>query len=198
MLYRIAVPLLALAVAACAAPRFKADVTRFYVDDVHAFAGKRVTVKPARPDLEGLEFAEAAARLGEALGKLGFVPAGEGEPDWIADLDYSVTPLATESGSDARIGIGGGHFGRHVGLSGGLSLPLGKNGPDTVYSRRISLALVDAASGTRLWEGRAVSVGRVKDLGAVMPLLIEALLRDFPGRSGQTVEVELPVEEPRR
>ncbi len=197
MHHRIAVLLLALAVAACAAPRFEADVTRFHVDDVQAFAGRQVTVKPARPDLDGLEFAGYAALLGEALGRLGFVPAGEGAPDWIAYLDYSVTPLATGSEGGARVSVGGGHFGRHVGVSGGLSLPLGEDEPDTVYSRRISLALVDAASGTRLWEGRAVSVGRVRDLEAVMPLLIEALLRDFPGESGKTVAVELPVEEPR-
>ncbi|MFQ5346958.1 MAG: DUF4136 domain-containing protein [Rhodothalassiaceae bacterium] len=180
---------------ACAAQQFEADVTRFHVAGLSDYEGKRVRVEPARDDIDGVVFARYAAMLGERLAALGFVPAGKDEPDWLARLDYSVTATETAPESGARIGIGGGHFGRHVGVSGAVGFPIGGHAPEAVYNRRISLALIEAGSGRRLWEGRAVSTGRTADLDAVMPLLIKALLEGFPGESGRTVKVRLPVEE---
>lgn len=185
--------LLAGLLSACSGNELEADVTRFHLGPMLGMTGKRVTIEPARPELEGLEFSGHAARVGEELGRHGFTPAGAGEADILALLDYSVSPIEVERDSPLRIGLGGGGFGRNVGGSAGLSFPVG-GGSSTVWVRRIDLVLTDAVSGVRLWEGRAVSEGKVQDLAFVLPLLTEALLSDFPGESGRTVRVEIDPE----
>ncbi|RMD89375.1 MAG: DUF4136 domain-containing protein [Alphaproteobacteria bacterium] len=194
MFRRLVILVLVALAGACTGPQFEAEVTRFHVAGLSDYEGKRIRVEPARDDIDGVVFARYAAMLGERLAALGFVPAGKDEPDWLARLDYSVTATETAPESGAQVGIGAGHFGRHVGVSGAFGFPIGGHEPEAVYNRRISLALIEAESGRRLWEGRAVSTGRTADLDAVMPLLIKALLEGFPGESGRTVEVRLPVE----
>lgn len=189
----ILVSLLAFLLAACSGNELEADVTRFHLGPLLEMTGKRLTVRPARPELEGLEFSRHAARVGNELGRHGFTPAGEGEADIVALLDYSVGQIEVERDSPLRIGLGAGGFGRNVGGGAGLSFPVG-GGSSTVWVRRIDLVLTDAVSGVRLWEGRAVSEGKVEDLDFVLPLLAEALLADFPGESGRTVRVEIDPE----
>lgn len=64
-----------------------------------------------------------------------------------------------------------------------------------VYRRRLELD-IDSKSeaGKRYYEGRAESTGESKALPPVMPALIRALFTDFPGNSGQTRRVDIPVE----
>jgi len=179
----------------CAADPFRADVTRFHAEQLPTLEGASVTIRPFEDDdTPQAQFAEQAAMLGEALAMTGFRPAGDEDADIVARLKYSTSPLQMARDSGVRIGIGGGHFGDNVGVSGGLSFPVGESGPQTGYNRRLDLALYDAPSGRRIWEGRAMSTGRSDDHMQILTLLARALLRDFPGEAGHTVEVEIPVD----
>lgn len=51
------------------------------------------------------------------------------------------------------------------------------------------------ADNQNLFEGRAQSTTRNSDLPFLVPRLVSALFTDFPGNSGETVNVRLPREQ---
>ena len=68
----------------------------------------------------------------------------------------------------------------------------------TEYTRRLKLELLDRAAWQRgelqqKAEFTLTSRGENGDLNRVMPTLIQALFKGFPGTNGQTVEVRLPL-----
>ncbi len=66
-----------------------------------------------------------------------------------------------------------------------------------VYHRRLELDIDSkTAAGRRYYEGRVESTGQSGSLPAVMPYLIRALFTDFPGNSGQTRRIDVPVSAP--
>ncbi|GAB4575833.1 MAG: hypothetical protein Tsb008_17770 [Rhodothalassiaceae bacterium] len=183
---------LSLALAACARADFRAEVTRFHDGGLAQPGGRTVRIEPLDPETDPIAFSHAAAALGTRLGRLGFAPAGDGAPDLIARLAIRFVPVETAPTEGASISIGGGSFGRSGGVSGALSFPVGERAPDRGYSREASLILIDAARDVRIFEGRAVSLGKTGDRAKVVPLLLDALLADFPGESGRMIEVRLP------
>ena len=55
----------------------------------------------------------------------------------------------------------------------------------TTYTSRLGLVLLEGGSiGKRLYEGTAKSTGPSGSLSTVMPYLVEALFKEFPGKSG--------------
>lgn len=69
----------------------------------------------------------------------------------------------------------------------------------TVFSRRVSLKMFSLPTwrATKkmepVFEGTINSTGTTGQLPVVMPTLIRALLQEFPGKSGSTVNVKLPI-----
>ena len=184
----------ALTLSACAT-YLEANVTRFHQLPGPPAAGTLLTIEPADPEAAGLEFGRYADMVGTHLGAFGYSPADGAPPAVIARLNYGVTPqgqIVEDAGP--RVGIGVGGFGGNVGGSVSTSVGLGENRGETVYARRVSLVLEDATSGERLYEGRAVSVGKSGDLARVMPYLLEALFENFPGTSGTSNEFKTKVE----
>jgi hypothetical protein len=51
----------------------------------------------------------------------------------------------------------------------------------------------DGSGRTVLFEGRAVAEGQRREIAPVMPYLVRALFTGFPGSSGTTVRVDVPV-----
>ncbi|MFZ5609265.1 MAG: DUF4136 domain-containing protein [Pseudomonadota bacterium] len=188
---------LGLFAAACASPRFAADVVRFHQwPDGAKGEGRSVAVMPANPALEGLEFAPVADIVGRRLAALGFAPPRQdGTADLLALVDFSVGRRAAlqDEGRDSpvRVGIGVGSVGRHSGVSvGGIFGVGGSKKPDASFVRTLSVQLKDAASNAVLFEGRATSFGREDDILMVMPYLADAVFEGFPGRSGVTTRFE--------
>ena len=73
-------------------------------------------------------------------------------------------------------------------------------GSRTEYKRVIRLDILDKsalATGqiSKVYEGEVVSSGSAGQLSAVMPTLLKALFTDFPGRSGQSKTLPLPLQE---
>ncbi|MBW7837690.1 MAG: DUF4136 domain-containing protein [Sphingomonadales bacterium] len=185
---------------ACASS-LTADVTRFH--QLTGAAGETVQVRPADPARAASpEFNRYADLVGAKLAAYGYKPPVAGSPsDLVAEIDWSVSESGDlRSGDDSPVsvgvGVGGGSGGRHSGVGVGVGVSTGFNvggGSGVSYIRRLSLILIRQSDGARLFEGRAVSRGENSDMLAVMPYLVDALFKDFPGKSGETIKVKLPV-----
>lgn len=185
--------LIAVSLTACASQRFEADVVRFHTmgPDIES---RSISIVPARPGLEGLEFTRYANLIGERLRSFGFRPATQGEPaELLALVDYSVMPraLLNERGdSPVSVGVGVGGVGSHVGVSVGTVFGVGERRQDKVFARTLSLQLKDISANEVIFEGRVMSEGEEGSLPVIMPNMVDALFADFPGPSGETTHFE--------
>ena len=180
---------------ACSAS-INADVTRFH--QLTGAAGERVVIRPAEPArADGLEFNRYADMVGAKLAAYGFAPPQAGtDPDVVAVLDWNVVETSSlrESESPVAVGVGVGGGSRGSGVGVGVSTGFNLAGaPRPTYIRRLSLTLTRTADGVRLFEGRVASRGDDNDMLAVMPYLVNALFKNFPGASGETITMKLPV-----
>lgn len=195
--------------AACTST-FRADVVSFH--QLARPQGERVEIQPAHEEMQGsLEFRQYADLVGERLRGEGFRPAEGSEPDIIAILDFGVSEGREVTRSR---GYAGPYYGGFYHYGGFYSHPFavhhypfysfyrpygfgyGYAGDYTytVYQRHVSLVLRQAG-GETLYEGRAVSTGRSNNLPELMPLLVEALFRDFPGPSGETRRITIDMDD---
>lgn len=65
----------------------------------------------------------------------------------------------------------------------------------SVYTRKLNVNIARAGKdGEKLYEGKLESAGRDNRLPEVMPYMVQAMFRDFPGQSGITrkVVIEIP------
>ena len=189
---RWAALLLVPVLAGCATSSPSVDVTRFHGNAV-AQRGS-ITVVPADPAAAAsLEFRTVAAAVGAALTRAGF-SVGEG-----AAGDYeAVVTLGRETyqpeerRSPVNVGVGGstGSFGSGVGVGIGIDLS-GK--PKPVVATRMRVQLRRTGDQAVFWEGRAEmavkSTSPEAQPAAAASRLADALFRDFPGRSGETITV---------
>ncbi len=186
---RLSLAALLLLLAGCAR-NFEAEVTRFH--QITQVGGQSATVVPADPQLQGLEFASFADIVGRHLERYGYSAAGQATPDLRVVMGYGLAEIGSEQ-SGPVVGVGLGRYGRHTGVSFSGLFNLG-GGRRTYYSYRLDLVIEDAATGQRIFEGHSITSGQGADMGAVMPYLVAALFENFPGDSGQTIRVELPVD----
>lgn len=185
----------ALAVSACATST-GADVTRFHLGQ--PVARTTIALVPQQGGQAGtLEFRTYADAVAGQLATLGFQPIlspQQAELIGIVDFNQGIREGGSR-GSGFSIGIGGGTFGRNVGVGGGVTIPIGKAKPNDIAVSTLSLQIKRRSDGSIVWEGRAVTEGRVStpeaSPSAVVPRLAAAMLNGFPGPSGQTVHVKL-------
>jgi len=195
----------------CAGPRFVADVSQFHEwpereQEKHFSIVARDKTKSAT-----LEFAAYARRLATELEKRGFQQMKDaGQSDVVVLLDYGVDMGTVESypvpvygyyPDQYRLVHGvtrdGRPFSAHVYHSGSYE-PIGYTQETrTIYKRTLDLDIVVAKDWRRgrtvkRYEGRVVSVGLEQELVTVVPRMIEALFREFPGVSGTSRTVVLP------
>jgi hypothetical protein len=174
----------------------RADVTRFHLGQPVARSTFFVTPVNAA-DAASLEFRTYQGVVTEELRQAGFTPAPAlAQAEITAVFSASQTSReALSNGSGLSIGIGGGTFGRNVGLGGSVNIPVGERRPNEIVVSLVELQLKRRSDNSVIWEGRAMTEARSgtpnASLGTVVPALTDALLRDFPGPSGQTVRVKL-------
>ncbi|WP_051258869.1 DUF4136 domain-containing protein [Chitinibacter tainanensis] len=70
---------------------------------------------------------------------------------------------------------------------------------DTVFTRYLNLDIVDIANSgdgkvRKVYEGKAISKGSSSQLAPVMPYMVKSVFEDFPGTSGSTKTIELPLQ----
>lgn len=212
----------ALLLAACAAP-IRSDVTRFNeITRPRGESFIIIAKNPGREG--SLELQTYAAEVSRHLVAEGYRPAGEGEPDLIVTVDFGISgPLEEGYESRPAPYFGFTYFGHRYPYGNPYGYPYYDPygpyyGPDygyaglnsfqrwrysylydtsdykrIVYERAFEMAIKKNKGGF-VFEGRAVSVGRSRDLPKVMPYLIEALFTDFPGQNGSTVRVTIKPE----
>lgn len=182
-------------VAACAG-KFESDVARFH--KLERPAGETIRIEPKdQANLGSLEFEQYASIVRGYLVDLGYRPTAD-NPDIVVKVDYSISDgeerIRSRPGYYSGFHSGFG-FRRHSFFHSGFHYPHGFYGNQvysyTVYTRRLEMDMVNAASGASLFEGRAVSQGRDPRLPEVMPFLVQAMFTNFPGESGVTHLVEI-------
>lgn len=196
---------LAIGLSACAAPGFKADVSRFQ-SQLPAPSGQSFAVVADDPALAGgLEFSLYADMVGAELEKLGYTKVSPDAATMLVRFDYEVDNGRERVRSNS-LGFGydgfgrWGRFSRFGGYGFRRSYAFGfydpfLAGPEvrsyTVYTSGIDLKIDSTASGQRLFEGKAEAVSRSNRLQQLVPNLVDALFTDFPGNSGETLRITI-------
>lgn len=188
-------PLAALALAgaltACATTP-PAQVTRFHLNE--PIARGSIAVRPLDSgEANGLEFQTYKTAIADELARQGFTVRPDLPADQVATLDVQrgIRPSAGSSRSPVSVGVGGGTFGDGLGIGIGTSFGLGgKRYRDTAVTT-MAVQIKRASDGRAVWEGRVVGTTDAKTSpGDEARRLAAALFKDFPGRSGETVEVK--------
>ncbi|MDG6080163.1 DUF4136 domain-containing protein [Erythrobacter litoralis] len=211
------VPIVLASLAACATP-FKADVTRFQ-SQLPAPQGETYAVVADDPALAGgLEFSQYADLVEAQMSRLGYTQAASPEAaSLLVRFDYGIdngrerirTTGFADPFYDPWVGYGRLGFGSRLGY-----LPRSRfygsrwgfgfydpwfGGPDvrsyTVYTSGIDMKIDRAATGERLFEGKAQALSTSQRLQYLVPNLVEAMFTDFPGNSGETVRISIAPEE---
>lgn len=215
----IAAPLGILALSACAATPFKADVSRF--QQLPPAQGQSFVIMAADPaDAGGIEFGQYAGLVSARMQEMGYVPAANSENAELKVLfDYDVDKgkervVRNDPFYDPFWGFGGYGYSRPYlvrtrhgyrylhgyhdpFLFGGYGLGYnGGYGMDsfTVYTSNIDLKIKRASDGINLFEGKAEAKSRSNKLPYLVPNLVEAMFTDFPGNSGETVRISVAPE----
>ena len=203
MKHRLIAPAIAagLLVAGCATPAYVSpvEVTRF-VGNAPATLGQGTISIAGQPGVnaDSLEFSIYADAVRAELQSLGYRVVTQGAQQ-VAEvgLDQYVAEQAGRRRGGVGVGAGGstGRYGSGVGVGVGIDLTSLINGPppDSIV-REMSVAIRPAAGGTNLWEGRAaMSATSNSDYSAdaaAAGRIADALFQDFPGVSGETIEVD--------
>lgn len=188
----VAVTATLLLLAGCATAVPPVEVTRFHTPAL-------VSLSPGT----AYRFADDASIPGEALSyrtaidtkmrELGFVPAAtDGSAPLLVRVTFARSERRGDGASPVSVGVGGstGSYGSGVGLGVGINLG---GGPRRWVDLSLAVRIDDAATGSALWEGRAVTAIPAKAPAAQPSLaaakLAAALFGGFPGESGTTISV---------
>lgn len=189
----IAAALSALLLAGCATSIPPVEVTRFHENGV-ARQGSIVVV-PADPAAAAasLEFRTVANAVAASLTRTGFTVRDAGPSDYEAVVAIDRQTFEPgERRSPVNVGVGGstGSYGSGVGLGIGIDL---SGRPKPIVATRMRVQLRRAGAQTAFWEGRAEmaakSTAPAAQPGIAAGQLADALFRDYPGQSGETITV---------
>jgi hypothetical protein len=193
MLRTLALPAFASALlAGCVAPVGPVEVTRFHVPDAQLAQGS-IAVQPApgspEASIEQRTYESAVARELGRIGYSGVGPSGSQVAE-VRLMRRSWQPERRRGPVSVGVGGGGGSWGSFGGVGVGLDLsPPPKGQIETL----LGVMIKERSTGRTLWEGRAEALVPVDSPLAAADVsaarLAEALFRDFPGRSGETILV---------
>jgi len=187
----------ALLLAGCAST-MRTEVTQF--SSLNGAPTGRSFAVFAEPAQSGnLEFQHYAGLVSGALQTHGFTPApAGGNADVIVVVHYGSVGNHTEIYGDPAWGAWGGYgYGWRRRWGPGWH---GEVESTTYYAQSLEVQLFDGAAWrnnvhTMLYQGRAVGDSPVNDINAAVPALVTALFTHFPGNSGQTERVLVPLTE---
>ena len=189
----LAAPILLGACTTASAPG-PVQVTRFVAGDA-ALGGTTLFVESAPgSEADSLQLAPYKAAVAEQLSRLGYTEQGRSGARRVAQVSVERF-VRTDTGrrSPVSVGVGGGTGSYGSGVGVGVGINLGGGARDEVTTR-MAVTLRDVASGDVLWEGRAEfdapEGSEAAGAAGNAAIIADALFRDFPGVSGETILVE--------
>lgn len=183
-----------LALAGCATAIPPVEVTRFHMGDQTQRG--TIAVEPLSfADDTSIEFRTYASAVGRELQRIGFTEQAGSASQYVANVHYrrAVRDTLAEGRSPVSVGVGGstGSYGSGVGLGIGINL---SGPPKPIVLTQLNVQIKRRADATVVWEGRAMTEAKegnpAAQPGMAASKLAEALFRDFPGVSGQTIRVK--------
>lgn len=192
-------PLITLSVlTACVVPKGPVEVTRFNRAAEGVSYGKgsfMVTLKdePASDrSLAGSPYLAAVAREMQRIGYGDTI----NNADFIAEVRFGTTVIRPDRPAPApapvSVGVGGstGSYGSRVGVSLGFNLA---GGTAAQLQSSLAVRILRRSDQVVIWEGTAVQSAKAgspaAQPGIAASKLAEALFKDFPGVSGETIRV---------
>ncbi len=185
----------AVALGGCATQTAPVDVTRFHGPAVPRMQTVAITTAGGA-SADSLEFRSHANAVAAALTRAGFNVVEQGRPSQVVAqvaFDRLTQPLPEQRGGPVSVGVGGstGSYGGGLGVGIGIDL---SGPPKPMVLSRLSVRLVNSATNEALWEGRAETAAKqgspAAQPGLAAGRLADALFRDYPGRSGETITVK--------
>ncbi len=177
---------------ACATTAPQIEVTRFHLNP--PTPPENINIAPgATINPDSLEFQSYLQSVEAALSALGFTVVAGSDADLVANIDIrSGMQTKPRTDSPVRVGVGAGSFGGNVGMSGGVSFPLGGSGGGEIYVAELKVEMVRRSAEAVVWEGTAKRESRSAPASpaANVQALADALFANFPGQSGTTVSAD--------
>jgi hypothetical protein len=196
-----------LALSACGTSQMNAKVTRFHAEQ-NLSPGRTFTILPDERQRGSLEFQQYAEQVQARLEEQGFkaLPASAGQADYVVTMEYGIGDRRTQVWQQPRSSVG---FGTGFGFGGpryglGLGVPLGGERYDTeswtTYPHQLAVNMYNGDTWRRgdraaVFEGKAVAELTQQQLPQAVPYLSRALFENFPGKSGETVAVTVPLKQ---
>lgn len=191
-IWACAAVLAALPLSACVAPVGPVEVTRFSAPDAALTRGAIQVVPAPGVDGAGIEFRTYASAVARQLVRLGYTEQAGGAEVATVRVERQTWRPERDRGP-VSVGVGGATGSYGSGLGVGIGLDLSGPPPQQVETR-LFVQIRERASGKALWEGRAAFAVRadspLADTALGAEKVAEALFRDFPGRSGETILVK--------
>ena len=188
-------PLVALvSLSACVVPTGPVEVTRFNraAEGVTYGSGAySVAVAGDAAAGQSLAVSPYLAAVAREMQRLGYAERIGGS-DVIAEVRASTERFEPERRSPVSVGVGGstGSYGSGVGLGVGINLG---GGPKAQVETTLSVRIVRRSDNLVIWEGKASQAAKAgspaAQPGIAASKLAEAMFKDFPGVSGETIRV---------
>jgi hypothetical protein len=179
---------------ACAAPTGLVEVTRFnraaegVPYGAGSFAVALVGESASDRSLAGSPYLAAVAREMQRIG----YRDNSGNSDVIAEVRFGATLVRLDRRAPVSVGVGGstGSYGSGIGVSLGFNLG---NSSAAQLQSSLAVRIVRRSDQMVIWEGTAVQLAKAgspaAQPGMAASKLAEALFKDFPGVSGETIRV---------
>jgi len=193
-------------------------IVRSHVTSFHNISGpienNTFKVLPYEKSMEGsLQFQNYAKTISSFLERSGFRLAEEShEADYTVFVSFGISSGKTITESTPIFGQTGGGTTSHSGsvynaagstFYSGTSYTMPTYGvvgsstsTRTQYTRNLALDIVNTSSlksakPQKIYEGRVKSTGKCGDVNIVMSEMIQSLFTQFPGKSGQSVTIDI-------
>lgn len=176
---------------ACSMQQVKSNSTAFYVNDFTP-SGDLVVTAASPEKSSSLEFMNYKKKFEEKLSSAGYnIVNSIDQADYIAEIDYKITPGETLISSSPVYATGSYRFGRSFSLGANRAVSSSTDAI-TLYDKLITLEIMKATTETtsensKLYESRIKSLGSCADLAGVFDPLLTTLFNNFPGENGKTM-----------
>jgi hypothetical protein len=189
----------ALFLSGCVVPTGPVEVTRFNRADEGILYGKGsfavAVVGDAAAGATPLSSSPYTASVAREMQRLGYIENATNS-DVTAEISIATTNAGTARGrSPVSVGVGGstGGYRSGVGLGVGLDITSLLNKPKARLLTELSVRIKRRSDNLVIWEGRAQQEANVgspaAQPGIAASKLAEALFKEFPGKSGETITV---------